>query len=142
MGVFEQIMFNGLFYTIISSGYLLLFMISFNPRIWGYQDYPKKIKEKIPPQTRRERLIAGIVSIPWFFFILTYPIFSTTSMKTELGGEIPLEVAFLNIFFMVSMFFLLGLCTDILLKNSEHTARCIARSLLSAFAENHGHVRG
>jgi hypothetical protein len=66
--VFENIVFNGLFYTVISTGYLLIFMITFNPRIWGYQDYPERIKEKVPLQTRRERMIAGLVGMPWFFF--------------------------------------------------------------------------
>lgn len=84
-------------------------MVAFNPRIWGYQDYPDRIKEKIPPQSRRERIIAGLVGIPWFVFIFTYPLVSTAFLETELGGEISFEVAFINIFFMVFLFFLTDL---------------------------------
>ncbi|MFX1282930.1 MAG: hypothetical protein ACFFB5_04710 [Promethearchaeota archaeon] len=107
--VFEIIVFNGLFYTTSCTIYLLIFMITFNPRIWGYQDYPEKIKEKVPPQTRRERIIAGLVGIPWLLFLLGYPLISTISLKTEFNGEIPYEIAFLNIFFMVFSFFLIDL---------------------------------
>ena len=81
-------------------------MITFNPRIWGFQDYPEKIKEKVPPQTRRERVIAGI---PWFFFLLAYPLISALVLKTEFSGEMPFEIAFFNIFFMVFSFFLVDL---------------------------------
>ena len=109
MMVFENIVLNSLFYTAIGTGYLLIFMITFNPRIWGYQDYLEKIKEKVPPQTRREKVIAGLVGMPWFFFILAYPLISTAYMETELGGEIPFEIAFLNMFFMVFLFFLVDL---------------------------------
>lgn len=105
----EKIIFNGLFYTIISAGYLFIFMVTCNPRIWGYQDYPDRIKEKVSPQTRKERGIAGLVSLPWFLFLLAYPLISTTVLERELDGELPFELAFLNIFFMVFMFFLVDL---------------------------------
>lgn len=107
--VFVNIVFNGLFYTTIGAGYLLIFMVTFNPRIWGYQDYPEKIKEKVHPQTRRERVVAGLVGIPWFFFILAYPLISTIFLEAELNSEIPYEIAFFNILFMVFLFFLVDL---------------------------------
>ncbi|MHA1970026.1 MAG: hypothetical protein ACW964_19810 [Candidatus Hodarchaeales archaeon] len=107
--VFVNIVFNGFFYATIGAGYLLIFMVTFNPRIWGYQDYPERIKEKISPQTRRERSIGGLVGMPWLLFILGYPLFSTAFLETELGGEIPFEIAFFNIFFMVFLFFLVDL---------------------------------
>ncbi len=107
--VFEKILVNGLIYTAIGAGYLLIFMITFNPRIWGYQDYPDGIKEKVPPQTRRERAIGGLVGLPWFIFILAYPLGSTASLKTGLGGEITFGIAFFNVFFMVFLFFLVDL---------------------------------
>lgn len=67
-------------------------MITLNPRIWGYQDYSEKIKEKIPLQTRRERKIGGLVGIPWFSFLFAYPVISTLVLKSELNGEIPFEI--------------------------------------------------
>ncbi len=84
-------------------------MVTFNPRIWGYQDYPDRVKEKVAPQSRKERGIAGLISFPWFLFLLAYPLISTVLLERDLGGDIRFEVAFLNIFFMVFLFFLVDL---------------------------------
>ncbi len=107
--VFEKIVLKGFFYAAVGGIYLLIFMLTCDPRIWGLQDYPKKIKEKVPPQTRREKVIAGLVGIPWLSFIVAYPLFSTYSLKTSQGGEISFGIAFLNLFFMVVLFFLVDL---------------------------------
>jgi hypothetical protein len=107
--VFEKIVLNCLFYSAIGAGYLLIFMLTCDPRIWGLQDYPEKIKERVSPQTRREKVIAGLVGIPWLSFIVAYPLFSTYSLKTSQGGEISFGIAFLNLFFMVGLFFLVDL---------------------------------
>ncbi|MFX0173866.1 MAG: hypothetical protein ACFE9L_18435 [Candidatus Hodarchaeota archaeon] len=97
---------HGIFYAIISTGYLFLFMIIFNPRIWGYQDYPEVIKKKVPPQTRKERTMAGIISLPWSLFTFGFPLISTYMLKIQLGGEIPFEIAFLNVFILFIFFFI------------------------------------
>lgn len=107
--VFERVVINSLTYTTIGAGYLLIFMVTFNPRVWGYQDYPDRIKKKILPQTRKERLTAGLVGMPWFIFIFAYPLVSTVFLERDLGGEIPFEVAFFNMFSMVLLFFLVDL---------------------------------
>jgi hypothetical protein len=104
---FTHVILHGLFYAFICTGYLFLFMITFSPRVWGYQDYPEVIKKKVPPQTRQERLLAGIVSVPWFIFTLGYPLVSTYMLRLQLGGEIPFELAFLNIF-VLFLFFTFG----------------------------------
>ncbi|MFX0182000.1 MAG: hypothetical protein ACFE95_02865 [Candidatus Hodarchaeota archaeon] len=104
---FTYVILHGLFYASIGTGYLFLFMITFNPRVWGYQDYPEAIKKKVPPQTRQERLLAGIVSVPWFIFTLGFPLVSTYMLKLQLGGEISFEIAFLNIF-VLFLFFTFG----------------------------------
>lgn len=104
--VFLDILLNSLFYAIVGNGYLLLLMYFFNPRIWGYQDYPEKIKEKIEPQTRKERAIAGLVSIPWIIIVFGFPLYSTFLFKSQQGNEIEFFLAFLNIFSMVALFFL------------------------------------
>lgn len=98
--------FHGLIYALIGTGYLFFFMITFSSRVWGYQDYPDAIKEKVPPQTKRERTIAGIVGLPWFVFIVGFPLASTYSLKAQLAGEIPFEIAFLNVFVLVFFFFI------------------------------------
>ena len=94
--IWNHVLIHGLFYAVIGTGYLFLTMITFSPRIWGYQDYPEAIKEKVPPQTREERTLAGIVGLPWFIFIFGFPLVSTYLLKSKLSGEIPFELAFLN----------------------------------------------
>jgi len=96
--VVAHLIIHGLFFTFIVNGYLLLVMILTSPRIWGYADYPEVIKNKVPPQTRREKLFAAMIGLPWFIFVLGFPIFSTYALKSKLGDEIPFLTAFLNVF--------------------------------------------
>ncbi len=88
---------HGLFFAFIFSGYLLLVMVLTSPRVWGYTDYPDVIKDKVSPQTRREKLLAAVIGLPWFIFVLGFPIFSTYVLKSKLGDEIPFLIAFLNL---------------------------------------------
>ncbi len=97
---------HALIYTFAGIGYLFLFMVFFSPRIWGYSDYPEVIKSKVHPQTSREKVIAGLVSLPWFLFILIYPLFSTYLLKDTLGGEISFLSAYFNIIILIILLFL------------------------------------
>lgn len=81
----------------ISIGYLLLIMRTVSPRIWGYADYPATLKEKVPPQTTRERRLALLIGLPWIAFVLGFPIVSTVLLKSKLDNEISFWTAFLNI---------------------------------------------
>lgn len=99
--VITHLITHGLFYAVIMNGYLFLLMISTSPRVWGYTDYSKEIKDKVPPQTKREKLLAAMVALPWLLFVLGFPIFSTYLLKAKLGNEIPFWIAFLNLFVLV-----------------------------------------
>ncbi len=99
--VFTHLITHGLFFAIIFNGYLLLVMVLTSPRVWGYSDYPEVIKNKVPPQTQREKLLAAVIGLPWFIFIFGFPIFSTYVLKYKLGGEIPFMIAFLNLFVLL-----------------------------------------
>jgi hypothetical protein len=99
--VVTHLITHGLFYAFIFNGYLLIVMLLTSPRIWGYSDYPEAIKSKVPHQTQREKLLAAVIGLPWFIFILGFPIFSTYVLKSKLGGEIPFLIAFLNIFILI-----------------------------------------
>ena len=92
---------HGLFYAVVAAGVLFLLMITTSPRIWGYSDYPQAIKDKVPPQTGKEKLIAAIWGVPWILFVLAFPIISTYMLKSDLGDTILFWVAFGNIFSMV-----------------------------------------
>jgi hypothetical protein len=105
--VLSHIITHGLFYGVVGTGYLFLLMITLSPRVWGYQDYPEIVKNKVPPQTRKEKTVAAIVGVPWFLFVLGFPVYSTYMLKSNLGGEIPFAIAFLNVFVMF-LFFTFG----------------------------------
>ncbi len=95
--VVTHLITHGLFFAIIFNGYLLLVMVLTSPRVWGYSDYPEVIKNKVSPQTQREKLLAAVIGLPWFIFVLGFPIFSTYVLKSKLGDEIPFFIAFLNL---------------------------------------------
>jgi len=88
---------QGLIFTLFFNGYLLFIMITFSPRIWGYQDYSKEIKAKIQPQTKQERQTAILISIPFFLLIFGLPVYSLLTLKSQLGGELPFLTAFTHL---------------------------------------------
>ena len=92
---------QGLIYGSVFTGYIFLLMITLSPRIWGYTDYPETVKRKVPPQTRRERTIAGIVSVPFFLLAIAYPAYSVLTLKDRLGGVMTFSDAFVHLLMMV-----------------------------------------
>jgi hypothetical protein len=109
--IITHVMTHGLFYGIIVTGYLLLIMIGFSPRVWGYQDYPEVVKRKVPAQTKKEKITALIIGLPWFVFVASFPVYSTLALKSKLGGEISFFTALLNVLLM----FLLATLGDLAL---------------------------
>jgi len=98
--IIKHIITHGLFYSVVMNAYLFLLMITFSPRVWGYKDYPDIVKKKVPAQTRKEKTLGAIVGLPWFVFVLGFPIFSTFALKSKLGGEITFAAALLNVLVM------------------------------------------
>ena len=107
----EYSILHGLFFGLVVTSYLLLIMVSFNPRVWGYQDYSDEIKAKVPPQTKHERRMAMIISIPFFLLIIGFPVYSLMALKTQLGGGI----SFLTAFIHLLMLFFLGTVGDLVI---------------------------
>lgn len=89
-----RLLVDALIYSGVLIGYLLLVMVVLNPRVWGYHDYPDVVREMVPPQTSREKLLAVLVGLPWVAIALAFPIRSALSLKASLGGEIPFLLAF------------------------------------------------
>lgn len=96
--IVDHLLTHGLFYATVVTSYLLMVMVTTSPRIWGYNDYSPAIKDKVPPQTKGEKKIAGLIALPWFIFTLGFPVYSTLLLKAKLSGEISWEVAFINLF--------------------------------------------
>jgi hypothetical protein len=106
-----HIITHGLFYGAVLTGYLFLLMITLSPRVWGYKDYPDIVKKKVPAQTGKEKMLGAIVGLPWFVFVMGFPVFSTLALKSKLGGEISFATALLNVLVM----FFFGTLGDLVL---------------------------
>ncbi len=96
--IWSHIITQAVIYSLITDGYLFALMIFTSPRIWAYTDYPEEIRNKIPPQTKAERLLSFILAIPWMLFTFTFPIYSVLLLKYNLGNSIPFWAAFANLF--------------------------------------------
>ena len=95
--IIEHLLTHGLLYAVIVTGYLFIMMISTSPRVWGYNDYPQSIKDKVPPQTKGEKRLATLIALPWFIFAFGFPIYSTLMLKAKLSNDISVWIAFLNL---------------------------------------------
>ncbi len=96
-----RLIVHGLAFALVANAYLLLVMRTTSPRIWGYADYPEAVKRKVPAQTRRERIVAAAIALPWLALLLGYPVYSTYALKVSLGGQISFLLAFANPFAML-----------------------------------------
>ena len=94
---FGHFLTHGLFFAAAANAYLFLVMVLLSPRVWGYADYPRAVKDKVPPQTKMEKTLAALITGPWVLFVLAFPLFSAYSLKSELGGRIPFGTAFLDL---------------------------------------------
>jgi hypothetical protein len=101
--VFETVVVDSLVFAGIVNLYLFVIMISTSPRVWGYSDYPDAVKEKVPPQTRREKLTALAIGLPWFAFLLAYPFVAAYRLKTGLGDDFTYAIAFAHFFAMLQL---------------------------------------
>jgi hypothetical protein len=99
----KHVIGHGLVFALIANAYLFLVMISTSPRVWGYADYPAAIKSKVPAPTRREKLKALMIGLPWLIFVLGFPLLSAFSLKSQLGHQIPFGTAFFNVFVMIQL---------------------------------------
>ena len=102
---------QGLVFALLFNGYILLIMVSFSPRIWGYSDYSEEIKAKIPPQTREERRTAAFISVPFLVITFGMPVYSLWALKAQLGGEISFLTAFIHLF----VIFIIGTFGDLVI---------------------------
>ncbi len=93
---------HGLIYGGGITGYILLLMVATSPRVWGYQDYPERVKEKVPPQTRRERTLAGVLGIPFLLFSFVFPVYSVLELKAQMGGGISIMDAFVHLLILMA----------------------------------------
>jgi hypothetical protein len=94
---------QGLLYGAAITGYLLLMMVTVNPRVWGYSDYPERVKRKVQPPTGEEKKLALLVAAPYFLFMPLYPVYSVLQLKTMMGGAITFHDALIHLLVLAAM---------------------------------------
>ena len=87
-----------LLYTFIINGYLFLLMITMDPRIWGYSDYPQIVQDKVSPPSRQEKRAAILVSIPFLLLMVGLPIFSVLNLRFNIEGSYSIWIGFIHLF--------------------------------------------
>ncbi len=97
---------EGLLYGAAITGYLLLMMVTVNPRVWGYSDYPERIKRKVPPPTDEEKRRALLVAAPYFLFMPLYPVYSVLQLKAVMGGALAFPDALTHLLVLAASAFL------------------------------------
>lgn len=101
--VLRHMIVHTLVFIATTNGYLLLMMITVNPRVWGHRDYPEVVRSKVSAQTKREKLAAAAIGLPWIIFVFGFPLFSTFELRSLLDGEIPFLLAFLHPLILMEM---------------------------------------
>ncbi|HEX9915377.1 MAG TPA: hypothetical protein VGB32_10695 [Candidatus Bathyarchaeia archaeon] len=94
---------QGLLYGAAITGYLLLMMMTVNPRIWGYSDYPERVKRKVRPPTDEEKRRVWLVAAPYFLFMPLYPVYSVLQLKAMMGGAIAFPDALTHLLVLAAM---------------------------------------
>ena len=123
--LFRTVLVDSLVFAGIANTYLFLMMITTSPRVWGYSDYPATVKEKVPAPTRKEKLTAVLLGLPWAVFLLVYPFFATLRLRAALGGDFTYAVAFIHFFAMYQLAALSDLVVLDWLIISKITPRCV-----------------
>lgn len=102
-----KIIWEGLIYAIVLSAIVTITQL-FNPRLW-LNDYPKEIQNMVPENTKEEKLVKGLIGIPFLLIMFGYPIYSTYALKISMGPSFTIPIAFFNMFMICSIFNLFDL---------------------------------
>ena len=94
---------EGLFYGACITIYLLAMMMTVNPRIWGYSDYPERVKRKVKPPSDDEKKIGLFVALPYFIFMPFYPIYSVLRLRIMMGGNISFWDSFVHLLILAAL---------------------------------------
>jgi hypothetical protein len=87
----------------LTMGIIILGSLRYNPRLW-LQDYPKEIREKVPPLTAQEKRQQRLLVVPFFLVMIGIPLGSTYLLRMESGGSITFLTAYLHTFLVANFF--------------------------------------
>lgn len=76
---------------------VMLLLLRYNPRL-ALNDVPRDIQEKVPHQTKKEKIEAGLIAGPVFILYFAAIIFSALSLKHQNSGEISFLQLFVHVY--------------------------------------------
>lgn len=98
----QPVLLNGLILSLVL-GAIVLGSLRYNARLW-LQDYPKPIRDKVPPLSPAERRDRVVVAVLLLSVLFGGIILETLQLRTNPAGAISLGAAYLSIFLMLLIF--------------------------------------
>jgi hypothetical protein len=96
----QRILINGTVLSLVL-GVIVLGSLKYNARLW-LQDYPKPIRDKVPPLSAIEKRDRAVVSVAVIGILFGGVILATLQLRT--GQALSFGEAYLSIFLMLAMF--------------------------------------
>ncbi len=100
--VLQRTLLNGISLSLIL-GVIILGSLRYNARLW-LQDYPKPIRDKVPPLSPGERRDRGILVVLVFVVLIGGLILETMQLRGNAAEKISFGAAYLNIFLFLAVF--------------------------------------
>jgi hypothetical protein len=97
----QRILLDGLL-LIGVMGVIILGSLVANPRLW-LNDYPKAIRAKVPPNTREEKRVQGILMLLFLGSMIGVLYYSAAQLKAANGGSISFLTAWLHTFLLFNI---------------------------------------
>jgi hypothetical protein len=87
----------------LALGVIVLGSLMYNARLW-LQDYPKPIRDKVPPLSATERRERAIVALVVMGVLFGGVVLTTLQLRTYQAGAISFGTAYLQTYLMLAMF--------------------------------------
>jgi hypothetical protein len=87
----------------VALGIMLFVSLNYNARLF-LGDYPKPIRDKVPPLTAKEKRDRTVLMVLLLVVITGVLTFSARQIKAESGGSITFGQAYLNLFLVLMIF--------------------------------------
>jgi hypothetical protein len=88
-------------FAVLVNGYLLLLMVSVSPRVWGLHDYPERVRQKVPPPTRREKVLGVLLSVPFLALVAGLPFVSVGLLAARHGPELSFVMVWIHVYILL-----------------------------------------
>src|ERR1041385_3731811 len=102
----QRVLINGTVLSLVM-GVLVLGSLIYNARLW-LQDYPKPIRDKVPPLSATEKRQRVVVAVVFMSILFGGVLFTALQLRASQAEQISFGTAYLYIFLMLLIFNLFG----------------------------------